>query len=70
MYRRATLLLGAALLGLAQAQHATITAAPGSRPTAAPARRAEGDIEIHQDYGAPIGVDTDYLTEEDSTTKV
>ena len=70
MYRRATLLFGAALLGLAHAQHATITAPPGPRPTAAPARIAKREIEIHQDYGAPIGVDTDYLEQDGSTTKV
>lgn len=67
MYRQMTLLFGAALLGLAHAQQPQITAAPGKM-----AKRQDHieNIEIHQDYAAPIGVDTDYLTMEGSTTKV
>ena len=66
MYMQTTLLFGAALLGLAHAQHPQITAAPGMIK-----RQDEpANIEIHQEYAAPIGVDTNYLTMEGSTTRV
>ena len=77
MYRQLALLFGAALLGIAHAQHPSVTAPPtGPQRTSAPgkiAKRQAKDkrtIEIHRAYPAPIGVDTQYLTMEGSTTKV
>lgn len=76
MYRQVALLFSAALLGLAHAQYPPITAPPGPQSTAVPGRIAKRQdnvkktIEIHQNYGAPIGVDTQYLTMDGSSTKV
>lgn len=76
MYRQTALLFVAALLGLAHAQQPQVTAPPGPQFTGDPGRvvkrqdNEERDIEIHRAYGAPIGVDTNYLTMEGSTTKV
>lgn len=76
MYTQIPLLFGAALLGLTNAQRPHITAPPGPRFTAGLeniAKRQGNPIEVHKDYGsygAPIGVDTQYLTMEGSTTKV
>lgn len=67
MYRQITLLFGAALLGLVHAQHPQITAAPGKMTKR---QIKPKTIEIHHSYAAPIGVDTQYLTMEGSTTKV
>ncbi|PON19217.1 hypothetical protein C2W62_03930 [Candidatus Entotheonella serta] len=64
MYWQTTVLLGNALLGLAYSQQPRITAAP------IPMAKRDGDIEIHQIYKAPIGVDTNYLTMQGSSTKV
>ncbi|EMR63473.1 hypothetical protein UCREL1_9579 [Eutypa lata UCREL1] len=66
MYRQITLLFGAALLGLVHAQHPQITAAPGKMTKR---QIKPKTIEIHHSYAAPIGVDTEYLTMEGSTTK-
>ena len=76
MYRQLIVLFVAALLALAHAQHPVITASPGPQSTDAVRTitkrqdKARKSIEIHQDYGAPIGVDTQYLTMDGSTTKV
>ena len=79
MHRKLGLLFGAALLGLAHAQQPQVTAPPGPRFTNVPkevAKRQDDEgghvenVEIHQDYGAPVGVDTQYLTMDGSTTKV
>ena len=65
-----------ALLGLAHAQHPGVTAPPGPQPTPFRGRYAKRqdnvkkNIEIHRAYAAPIGVDTQYLTMEGSSTKV
>lgn len=76
MHRQIALLFSAALLGLAHAQQPQVTATPGPRATGTPKKPANGNdregerIEIHQNYGAPIGVDTQYLTLDGSTTRV
>lgn len=79
MYRQISFLFAAALWGLAHAQRPRITSPPAPRVTTSPGRIAKrqdnvkGNIEIHSiygHYGAPIGVDTNYLTMEGSTTKV
>ncbi|CRK41581.1 hypothetical protein BN1723_015939 [Verticillium longisporum] len=54
-----------ALLSVAYSQQPRITAAPEQL-----AKRQGNVIELHQDYAAPIGVDTNYLTVEGTTTKV
>ncbi len=62
--RGQTPLLLCALLGArANAHPPRITAAPI-------VQRDISNIEIHQDYVAPIGVDTQYLTQDGQTTKV
>lgn len=75
MYRKLALLCGAALLGFTHAQQPQITTPPGPATTGVPRKPLKkrqdefGRPEFHQAYAAPIGVDTNYLTEEDSTTK-
>lgn len=66
MYWHMTLVLGAALVGSIHAQQPQITAAPRNIVV----KRQTANIEIHQEYAAPIGVDTEYLKIEGSTTKV
>ncbi|KAM0329504.1 hypothetical protein ACHAQA_004813 [Verticillium albo-atrum] len=66
MYWQMPIFVGAILLGLAHAQQPQVTPAPE-----AVVRRQDNieNIEIHSAYAAPIGVDTNYLTLEGSTTK-
>lgn len=65
MYPHSVLLFGAAVLGVAHAR-----SPQDLQITAAPMTMVKRHIEVHQDYGAPIGVYTQYLTLEGSTTKV
>ncbi|KAK2601892.1 hypothetical protein QQS21_004579 [Conoideocrella luteorostrata] len=56
MHRQIVLALSGAQLGFAHVQRSQITDGPRNL-----VRRDSANIEIHQIYGAPIGVDTHYL---------
>ncbi|OAA53065.1 hypothetical protein ISF_09019 [Cordyceps fumosorosea ARSEF 2679] len=60
------LLLATTLLGMVHAHRPQITAAPVMM---AKRQEIDGNIVVHQIYGAPIGVDTQYLTKDGETTR-